>query len=207
MLEWFVGAAILAAVTVAVRRARSAVPGYGPGASPVPAEDCDRSHTAHLTDGRAREPITLIVLHSTEGDTARSAAQWFEDPASEGSAHVVVGEDGCYRTLPDEADAAGAGTPNPRALHIEFAGYAKWSREQWLQRTQTLALGIQQIARWSRKYGIPLEQLSLEAIKAKKPGVTTHAAVNQVYGGSHWDPGSGFPIDVVLEQARVLAQG
>lgn len=204
MFEWLAAAALITAVTVLVRRSRTRLPGYGPGSSPVPAEDCDTSYTAHLVDGRAREPITLIVLHSTEGDTARSAAQWFTDPASEGSAHVVVGEDGCFRTLPDEADAAGAGTPNPRALHIEFAGHAKWTRDQWLERTQTLALGIQQIARWSQKYGIPLRQLSTEEIKKKAPGVTTHAAINQVYGGSHWDPGSGFPIDVVLEQARAL---
>ncbi len=159
---------------------------------------CRTDIVAHLIDKRQRVKPNLIVIHSTEGPTAMSAAGWFAHPDSQGSTHVVVGEDGCFQTLPDSVNAAGAGTVNPRALQIEFAGYAKWTREEWLARSRTLSSGRNIVQAWASEYGIPLRRLSRDELKAGKAGVATHADVSAVFGGTHYDPGSGFPIDRIL---------
>lgn len=159
---------------------------------------CRTDYRARLLDGRKRLTPALIVLHSTEGPSAESAASWFTDEAAQGSAHVVVGEDGCFRTLPDDANAAGAGEVNPYALHLEFAGYAAWSRDRWLSRRKTLELGREQVRAWARQYGIPLRKLTRSELRDGQSGVTTHADVSAVFGGTHTDPGTGFPFSSVV---------
>lgn len=181
------GAAVLVVLAIASRSSASA-------AMPP----CRTDLVAFQRDSRRRVRPNLIVLHSTEGPTAEGAAGWFTNPAAQGSTHMVVGEDGCFQTLPDEINATGAGTVNPRALQIEFAGYAAWSRAQWLQREQTLALGRAIVHSWARTYGIPLRRLSLDELRAGKAGVVTHGDVAKVFGGTRTDPGANFPIDRVL---------
>ncbi len=165
---------------------------------------CRDDLVAVKRDGRKRQTPSLIVIHSTEGATAASAANWFMSPDAGGSAHVVVGEDGCYRTLPDAVNAAGAGEVNPRALHLEFAGFAGRGRSWWLSQTRTLEQGARQIAEWSRLYGIPLRSIGVAELRAGAPGVATHADVVAAFSGTHWDPGPGFPLDVVLGRARQI---
>lgn len=165
---------------------------------------CRDDLVALKRDGRARQTPSLIVIHSTEGTTAASAANWFMSPDAQGSAHVVVGEDGCYRTLPDAVNAAGAGEVNPRALHLEFAGFAGRGRSWWLSQSRTLEQGARQIAEWSRLYGIPLQRIGVADLRAGRAGVATHADVVAAFSGTHWDPGPGFPLDVVLARARAI---
>lgn len=166
-----------------------------------------RFFPARIGSGQ-RQPgqIRWIVLHSTEGDSAAGAASWFQNPAAGGSTQLVVGEDGVFRTLDDLTRPAGAPGANDEGLHIEFAGYAKWTREQWLQRKKTLESGAQAIAEWSEKFGIPLKMLSPEELRSPTSrGVTTHAMVSQAFKKSdHWDPGTGFPTDMVLSTARAM---
>ena len=71
------------------------------GGQPISAR-CSRRFTAvHNSGTRPLSRITHIVIHSTEGDTAAGAATWFANPASGGSAHVVVDDHQCFRTLED----------------------------------------------------------------------------------------------------------
>jgi N-acetyl-anhydromuramyl-L-alanine amidase AmpD len=192
MLPYLIAAAVATAIVFVATRSSA----RGGGSASMPS--CRTDISAHLTDGRARVKPTLIVLHSTEGSSASSAAGWFAHPDSQGSTHMIVGEDGCYRTLPDEANAAGAGTVNPRALQIEFTGYAKWSRAEWLAKSRTMSSGRAIVQSWARTYGIPLRHLTHAELRAGRSGVATHDDVSKVFGGTHWDPGPNFPIDVVI---------
>jgi len=162
---------------------------------------------ARIASGaRPESALRWIVIHSTEGDTAAGAASWFQNPAAGGSTQLVVGEDGLYRSLDDLVRPAGAPGANDEGLHIEFAGYAKWPRETWLARKKTLEDGSKAIAEWGRKYKIPLKMLTIEQLRdPTSRGVTTHAMVSQAFKKSdHWDPGTGFPFDVVLSTAMAM---
>lgn len=58
---------------------------------------------------------SYLIIHYTAGRSAQSSANWFMDPASNASAHVVIGLDGSIRQV----------VPfNKRAFH---AGVSRWS--------------------------------------------------------------------------------
>jgi hypothetical protein len=145
------------------------------------------------------------VIHSTESPSARSSARYFQDPSSGGSTQIVLGEDGCYRSVEDLRIPAGAPGANQDGLHVEVAGYAKWTREQWLQNAPVALEALPGVLRaWSDAYGIPLRHVDAAGLLRGERGVTTHADVTKAYskGEGHWDPGSGFPLEDVLARAR-----
>jgi len=151
--------------------------------------------------------IRLLVLHSTEGESARSTAAWFANAASPGSTHVVVDDKEGFRTLPDNVVPYGAsgGDANTRGLHIEFSGHAAWTRTQWLQHDAMLQRGGAVLAAWAATYGIPLAIIGPQAVADRiAQGVTTHKIVTDAFHvvGGHQDPGDGFPLDVLLRYAR-----
>ena len=65
----------------------------------------DHRSSPHRVAGRAGRVPSWIVLHTTVG-SFDSAALWFEDPASQVSAHYLVGLDGRVATFVPEEDAA-----------------------------------------------------------------------------------------------------
>jgi len=166
---------------------------------------------------RSLSGLRWIVIHTTEGPgNAEAVGRYFEEAPHEvtlpsgkiitqpgGSTQIVVGEDGCVRCVPDDEIPAGAKPLNERGLHIEFAGYAAWTREQWMARKKTLETGRRVIRDWSMIYSIP--KVLLDATRLKEAyardgkGVTTHSAATLAFHQSdHMDPGSGFPLDYVL---------
>lgn len=89
---------------------------------------------------------------------------------------------------------------NARAVHIEYVGQAGWSRAQWLAHDGMLRRGAKLEVEISRKERISLgagRNLTNAEFGAYKPGVATHHQHTQVFGGTHTDPGPGFPHDVV----------
>jgi hypothetical protein len=144
------------------------------------------------------------VIHSTESEgTALSIANYFASPSAGGSTQIIVGEDGCYRAVPDDVIPAGAPPLNEDGLHIEFVGRAAWDRNAWLRRRRTLELGRRMIRSWSSRYGIPRRLLSVGELQRSfatgGKGVTTHGNASEAFRKStHWDPGRGFPFDLVL---------
>jgi hypothetical protein len=186
------------------------------------APSCSTEFTA-FNHGPPRDmrKVGLIVLHATDPPkspepTARSTANWFAQkiplPKGPYSAHVVVGPDGCYRTLGDSLEAWGAGDPaNLHGLHIEQAGHSTWSRAQWLDHEGTIRAAAGQAAAWSAQYDIPLRFLyaaDLHALDAAgwpkgHGGVTTHAELSKAFphATNHGDPGPGYPLDVFFELA------
>jgi hypothetical protein len=170
---------------------------------------CDRSYTAHYVDGtRPLSRILWLVLHDTEGDTAQGAASWFQNPASQGAAHFCIDANHCYRTCDPQTIAYAAFSPgNERGLHFEQAGYAAWSRSQWLTLGRgTIERTAYRVAYWAKALGIVLSWLSDAQVKGQSVhGVTTHAQLTKCFPGpnvNHTDPGPNYPRDVFMAQAR-----
>ncbi|MEO5577129.1 MAG: N-acetylmuramoyl-L-alanine amidase [Gaiellaceae bacterium] len=158
------------------------------------------------TDGRQ---IDLIVIHTMEldekGETAENCAQWFRNPAANVSAHYCVDADSIVQCVRDQDVGWHAPGANHDGIGIEHAGRAKQTGRDWsdaysaamLERSAAL------VAELSRKYAIPVTWLYAADLRAGKRGITTHDAVSKAFKrGSHWDPGSGFPIERYLGLVR-----
>ena len=175
---------------------------------------------AHDSGPRLRERVRFIVLHSTEGGSAEGAASWFRNPASEGSANLVVDGKGCYSTVPDLVTPWAAPPLNSLGWHLEFAGFAAWTRTRWLLAMTELRRGAYKAALRADDFGIPLawrdadylrahvgEDGSLTYTKGLRSlvgGFTDHATITAAFPaiaakiGSHHDPGPGFPRDTFM---------
>lgn len=156
--------------------------------------DCRTTYTAvHSSGTRPLDHVRWIVLHDEEAPTAESAARYFTDPQSGGSAHLCVDDQTCYRTLPNEAIAWGAPGANTEGFHIEQAGYARWSTVIWRRHLNTLKRAAYKTALHCRRFNIPPVFVTARDLRAGRPGVTTHAECTKAFGGSHTDPGLFWP--------------
>ena len=171
---------------------------------------CKRDFDAQRTQGsRAVSQIRLIIIHSTESHSARSSANWFANPDSKGSAHILVDDNECYRTLDDTVIPWGAPGANTHGFHVEHTGFAKWDRAKWMSHEQTLRRGAFKSAFHAVKFGIPIRLLNVADLKNGRSGFTTHAIVSKFHppkkGGGHTDPGAGFPLDHYMELVEQFA--
>ncbi len=168
---------------------------------------CNRTFTAvHDSGPRPTSKLKWVVLHSTEGDSAAGAASWFANPASGGSTQLVVDDKECFRTLEDGRIPQAAPGANTAGLHIEQAGHAAWTTAQWKQHDTTIRRAAYKTAMWSHTYGIPLRWVGPLGLKLGRKGVTTHADCTKAFGGSHTDPGAGYPKDLFLQYAKMYAK-
>lgn len=164
---------------------------------------CSTKYTAvHSSGVRDPDVIIWIVLHSTEGATAESAARWFANPKSTGSTHLVVDDDICYRCLRNVDIPWGASGANKKGFHIEQAGYARWSNAEWKKHDKTIRRAAYKTALHAHLFDIPLRWVGVNDLKAGKPGVTTHSDCSRAFGGDHTDPGSGYPKWLFLKYAK-----
>ena len=169
---------------------------------------CLRDFTAIRTSGtRSLSVIRWIVIHSTEGSSARSSAQWFTNPETQGSAHLLVDDLECYRTLNNDIIPWGAPGANTMGWHLELSGKAAFSQSQWLDRKKTLRRGAFKAARHAKQFGIPIKMLSAAEIKQGKKGFVTHALCTQAFNtpGGHSDPGPNFPRDTFMQMTAEFA--
>lgn len=168
------------------------------------ARDCStRYHAAHDSGTRSTREIRFGIIHTTECLHASTAAGWFSNRASQGSAHVVVDAIECYRTLVPSRIPWAAPGANQHGWHLEIAGYASWSRATWLAKPETLLeRAAYKLAYHGSVYGFPMVRLKPAELKAGKRGIADHWTCTQAFGGDHHDVGSGFPWDRFLTLAR-----
>lgn len=150
---------------------------------------------AHDSGPRPAKP-TLVVVHCTQGQTAEGAARWFANPRSAGSAQVVVDDVEVWRCVDDMVIAWHAKGANTIGLGLEIAGFAEWSREEWMSHMPRLQEAARIHAGWNRTYGIPL-------VESVTRGYHSHAGLP---GNDHTDPGRGFPWDAYLDLVRCFDQ-
>lgn len=167
---------------------------------------CTPLRAKHDSGPRSASAIRNIVIHSTEGGTARSVAQFFATTA-EASTQLVVDDEGCYRCVPDLVIPWGAPGVNERGLHIEHCGFARWDRNEWLHHRQTLAISAGHAARWAVKYDIPRRWVGPTGLRLRRRGFTTHADASKAFTpGGHTDPGPGFPKDAYMDMVKAAYQ-
>lgn len=156
---------------------------------------------------RSTSKIRNIFIHTTENSFNARA----EDVAN----YQIRSESGSYHRLVDREKILIENTDdwltwstgnygNDIGLHLSFVAYAASTREQWLEEERnhgTLSRAAEQVAAWSKTHNIPLVEVDGAGLRAGRRGVSTHNAA-RVWGNTdHTDPGSGFPMDVLLAKA------
>lgn len=165
---------------------------------------------AHDSGARKLSAVKLIVLHDMENANAGGAAEatgaWFARAASQGSTHYGVDNNSIQRYLGLDRVPWGAPSVNTSGVHIEQMGKAAWTRRQWMDKAAgTLERTAWLIARLHKRLGIPIRTLTDAELKAGKQGVVTHRQCSRVFGGTHTDPGTGYPLAHVIDRAKKYA--
>lgn len=161
----------------------------------------------HFQPASGRE-IKWIVIHSMEapekGDTAESVARYFQTTTRPASAHYNVDNNSIVQCVQDKDVAYGAPGANRHGLHIEHAGYARQFRADWLDSYSAvmLRLSAKLVAEKCRQYSVPAVWLTTADLEAGRKGITSHAACSRAFGGTHTDPGAGFPSDLYIQLVR-----
>lgn len=161
------------------------------------------------------EPVSLIVIHSTENSiapgVAAAVARWFASAAAPmASTHFTIGPDEIVQSVHEDDTAWHAPPCNARSIGVEHVGRASFTREQWstpeamaeLRRSAVLVADI------CRRYDIPVVLLDAAALQRGESGITTHDAVSKAFRQSnHWDIGTGWPMDDYLDMVRASLAG
>jgi N-acetyl-anhydromuramyl-L-alanine amidase AmpD len=152
--------------------------------------------------------------------TALAVAKWFAGPqAPQASAHYCVDAIDVIQCVGESDIAWAAPGANANGLHIEHAGRAGQTVEQWADAysVATLERSAALCADLCRRYGIPIKRLGPDEVKVGARGICGHVDVTRAFPekkGTHWDPGPNFPwakyIDMVvaadgLEQMKPMA--
>jgi hypothetical protein len=163
------------------------------------------------SSSRSGATVRVLAVHDTEGsgtaEFLRDARWWA------GSSHAIADEHGTLLTpaegcVPYERASWTLRSGNPWSENIELVGFAKWTRADWLARPKLLDRCAFWLAERSKARGIPLVKLTPRQYRAGQSGVIGHHDHTVGYSdGTHWDPGPGFPWDVVLDKARAYAAG
>ena len=167
---------------------------------------------------RGSAPVDAIVVHTTEmpdrvglDDLVRLGSFL---RGSRRAAHVATdGEGNTSRLVPDERVAYHATYWNRTTLGIEQMGYAAFRRANWLGRSAQLWATARWIAHWARRYRIPIERCIVDGLRYNRRdrvvagailrrGICSHGELDP---GNRSDPGAGYPWDVVLARARLIA--
>ena len=170
---------------------------------------------AHFTSA-TRSAVDLVVLHSMESyekpGTARAVAEWFHDPrrSPRASAHYMVDDREVIQSV-READVAWAAPgSNHNGVHIEHAGRAAQTADDWGDEYSMamLHLSVELCASICRAWTIPAELVDAAGLLVHRRGITTHAEVSRAFKRStHWDPGPSFPLPWYVERvAGLLAE-
>ncbi len=168
---------------------------------------------ANFTPSNGRD-IMRIVLHSMEapekGETAENVARYFQRPEVRASAHYNIDNNSVVQSVLDKDVAWGAPGANRNSLHIEHAGYARQSEAEWTDpySLSMLDLSARLCAELCEKYNIPPVWLTPADLKAGRRGITSHHNCSLAFGGSHTDPGVGFPLKryLALVQSLLVAK-
>ena len=108
---------------------------------------------------------------SIAGGAALGVAAWFaglRGTAPEVSSHVTVDLDSIVQCVKPEDVAWCAQGANACGYHVECAGYAEWTREQWLSpdSSSMLTLAASHVKLACGHFGLPAIELSIEEVAA-----------------------------------------
>lgn len=156
-----------------------------------------------------RTVVKWVVLHATDtAETparAEACATYFANLESrKASAHYVVDCDTIVQCVREDAVAYHAKGANKFGVGIEHAGLARQTRAEWLDDygLKMLHLSADLVAGVCVRWGVPVQFVDAAGLKRGTRGITTHSECVKAFGGSHHDPGPGFPMDYYLGLVR-----
>ncbi len=167
----------------------------------------------HTSGIRAYSDIWWVVIHDEEAPNAKGAAQWFQNPASGGSAHLCVDKDECYRCLPNTSIPWGASSSfgaNQHGFHIELAGFASWTAAEWEAHLAELKRAAYKTAVHCKLFKIPVRYVTAARLPSWH-GITTHNEISvasrrldpaNASRYTHFDPGPGFPMTHFIDLVK-----
>ena len=146
----------------------------------------------------------ILVAHTAEGArTIEELGNFFASSSAGVSSHT--GADDKKNTVGEYVKPGNkawtAANANPVAVQIELCGFASWSTATWNKHPNMLENTAKWIAEEAARFGIPITKLSPSQAQGSGRGVCQHDDLGS-WGGGHWDCGSGFPMDKVLDMAR-----
>jgi hypothetical protein len=159
------------------------------------------------SSSRSGARVLWVVVHTAEGIRKASDLKAFFERSTNSSSHAVADDVTLLDNLvPYDRAAWTLRNGNSRSDNLELCGFANWSRAEWLNNHQGM---LNNAAAWIRSRclsrGIPIHKIDAAAVGRNEAGVIGHVDyTNGKHDGSHWDPGPGFPWDVVIARA---AQG
>lgn len=147
---------------------------------------------------RAENAAKWIVVHDTENPDAASARNTalYLHSRPDGSAHEVVGDGETYILARWRTICCGTAGFNTATYHIEQPGRAAWPRRRWMKNFGQLNRVAWRVAWLCSKHRLPPRYRTAKALRAGKPGYTTHLQVTRSNLGTttHTDPGKNFPL-------------
>ncbi len=155
--------------------------------------------------GGYRTQKKLLVVHCTANTaSARDEAGYAQRRPDSVSSHYYVDDRELVQSLNTDLVAWHAGNTegNNGGIGYEFTGHVTWSRSRWLADPDDIHAAARQMARECRHWDIPARWLTVAQLRAGAKGLTTHDDVRRAWGGSHTDPGPGFPRDVLLDAVK-----
>jgi len=164
-----------------------------------------------FTDVTEKRQPRVIVIHSMEapekGDTAENVARFFQNPGENRkvSAHLCIDNNSIVQCVFDNDIAFAAPGANRDGIQLELAGFARQTRDEWLDPFSILVLenAANAAAQYCLKYNIPVRHLTNAELKSGQKGIVGHAQVSEVFKKSdHTDPGKGFPWDHFIERVK-----
>lgn len=156
------------------------------------------------SQSRGGTKVTWVVVHTAEGIRKASDLVAFFNRSTNSSCHAVADDKALLDNLvPYEKAAWTLRDGNNSSDNLELCGFAKWTREQWLTEHQGM---LNFAAEWIRNRcqarGIPIRKLDPAGVRAGQSGVIGHVDYSKGTGdGDHYDPGPGFPWDIVIARA------
>jgi N-acetyl-anhydromuramyl-L-alanine amidase AmpD len=163
-----------------------------------------------FTPVSGKRKVRLIVIHAMQapekGETAENVGRYFQTIPRPASAHIGVDSNSIVQYVADNDVAYAAPGVNKDGIHIELAGYAAQSNQEWLDEYGQAMLdrAANATAQYCLKYDIPCVRLSLKELKDGKRGVIGHFDATQTYkpNAGHTDPGKDFPWDWFIKRAN-----
>jgi hypothetical protein len=165
-----------------------------------------------FTTGRPGGKPRIIFVHYTagaEGPTSAEDGAAYDTRRSDGtSAHYYVDRDSVVQCV-DTAHRAHTALYNANlvGIHYELCGTVQ-TRAQWLDAASRpmLRVAARQIARDMTEFTIPLKRLVGRQVRpAAAKGLAGHVDATNGWpedGGTHTDPGTAFPWDVLFDDIQ-----
>ena len=146
---------------------------------------------------------SLIVIHATVSHNRKGLAdlraigEFFSHESTQASSHVCTDNEGnSARYVLDKDKAWHCAGYNRMSLGIEQilpADGSELTRDLYRETARW-------VARWSKKYGIPIRYAKVSGGRVVKSGVIRHSDLGAL-GGGHSDPGR-YDMDAMMNLAR-----